>query len=168
MSLKQCRFPSSSFFFEIKKKSVIYIYIYIFLGFAVTLSESIRSHKLSNPCHQSETINSIVSILETLIQWIDKIPPTQQSFRYNNPLATATSRTRPSLAASLKPAIHWCSTSSRPISNPPWSRSSLTSPIASRTQAKSITIPATRPTLRHGCIAWLDWESSRRRITMPW
>ncbi|XP_030946813.1 serine/threonine-protein phosphatase 2A activator [Quercus lobata] len=55
-----------------------------FLGFVVALSESIRSHKLSDPCHQSETINSIVSILETLIQWVDEIPPAQQTARYGN------------------------------------------------------------------------------------
>ena len=50
----------------------------------VAFSESIRSHKLFDPCHQSKTINSIVSILETLIQWIDEIPPAQQSSCYSN------------------------------------------------------------------------------------
>ncbi|KAE8076181.1 hypothetical protein FH972_014845 [Carpinus fangiana] len=55
-----------------------------FLGFVVALSESIRGHKISNPCHVSQTMNSIVSILETLIPWIDKIPPLQQPSRYDN------------------------------------------------------------------------------------
>jgi serine/threonine-protein phosphatase 2A activator len=55
-----------------------------FLGFVVALSESIRGHKISDPCHVSRTINSIVSILETLIRWIDEIPPLQQPSRYGN------------------------------------------------------------------------------------
>ncbi|XP_018808593.1 serine/threonine-protein phosphatase 2A activator-like [Juglans regia] len=55
-----------------------------FLGFIVALSESIRSHKISDPCHLSPTIDSIVSITETLIRWIDEIPPLQQASRYGN------------------------------------------------------------------------------------
>ncbi|KAG2699064.1 hypothetical protein I3760_07G175500 [Carya illinoinensis] len=55
-----------------------------FLGFIVALSESIRSRKISDPCHVSPTISSIVSTLETLIRWIDEIPPLQQAARYGN------------------------------------------------------------------------------------
>ncbi|KAJ4950252.1 hypothetical protein NE237_027084 [Protea cynaroides] len=55
-----------------------------FLGFIVALSESIRSHKVSDSCHQSQTLNSIVSVLETLLRWVDEIPPAQQSSRYGN------------------------------------------------------------------------------------
>ncbi|KAJ7958988.1 Serine/threonine-protein phosphatase 2A activator [Quillaja saponaria] len=55
-----------------------------FLGFVVALSDSIRGHKISDPCHQSDTINSIVSILDSLIQWVDEIPPAQQAARYGN------------------------------------------------------------------------------------
>ncbi|XP_059656499.1 uncharacterized protein LOC132303299 isoform X2 [Cornus florida] len=55
-----------------------------FLGFVVALSDSIRSHKISDSCHQSTTINSIVSIIETLIQSVDDIPPLPQSSRYGN------------------------------------------------------------------------------------
>ncbi|XP_027345506.1 serine/threonine-protein phosphatase 2A activator [Abrus precatorius] len=55
-----------------------------FLGFVVALSESIRGHKISDPCHQSSTIITIVSILETLIQLTDEIPPVQQPARYGN------------------------------------------------------------------------------------
>ncbi|OWM88789.1 hypothetical protein CDL15_Pgr020743 [Punica granatum] len=53
-----------------------------FLGFVAALFESIRGHKISNTCHQSQAVNSIVSILETLIRWVDEIPPTPQSARY--------------------------------------------------------------------------------------
>ncbi|KAG6705470.1 hypothetical protein I3842_07G180700 [Carya illinoinensis] len=55
-----------------------------FLGFIVALSESIRSRKISDPCRVSPTISSIVSTLETLIRWIDEIPPLQQAARYGN------------------------------------------------------------------------------------
>ncbi|KAF5456149.1 hypothetical protein F2P56_025660 [Juglans regia] len=55
-----------------------------FLGFIVALSESIRSRKFSDPCHVSPAISSIVSTLETLIRWIDEIPPLQQASRYGN------------------------------------------------------------------------------------
>lgn len=55
-----------------------------FIGFVVALSESIRSHKLSDPCHESPTVSSIISILQILIQSVDEIPPVQQSARYGN------------------------------------------------------------------------------------
>ncbi|XP_004301510.1 PREDICTED: probable serine/threonine-protein phosphatase 2A activator 2-like [Fragaria vesca subsp. vesca] len=55
-----------------------------FLGFVVALSQSIRSNKISDPCHESPVTASIVSILETLIQWVHEIPPTQQAARYGN------------------------------------------------------------------------------------
>ncbi|KAJ7965732.1 Serine/threonine-protein phosphatase 2A activator [Quillaja saponaria] len=55
-----------------------------FLGFVVALSESICGHKISDPCHQSDTVNSIVSILDSLIRWVDEIPPAQHAARYGN------------------------------------------------------------------------------------
>lgn len=55
-----------------------------FIGFVVALSESTRGRKISDPCHQSDTVGSIVSILDTLIQWIEDIPPAQQASRYGN------------------------------------------------------------------------------------
>ncbi|KAL9359335.1 hypothetical protein Peur_047458 [Populus x canadensis] len=55
-----------------------------FLGFIVSLSESIRSHKTSDSFHESTTLKKIVSIIETLIQWTEEIPPAQQSSRYGN------------------------------------------------------------------------------------
>lgn len=55
-----------------------------FIGFVVALSESIRGHKIFDPCHESTVTTKIVSILETLIHWIDEIPPVQQSSRYGN------------------------------------------------------------------------------------
>ncbi|KAL5777239.1 hypothetical protein ACOSP7_010165 [Xanthoceras sorbifolium] len=55
-----------------------------FLGFVVALSESIRGHKISDAFLQSHTVNTILSIIADLIQWVDEIPPTQQSARYGN------------------------------------------------------------------------------------
>ncbi|XP_028771819.1 serine/threonine-protein phosphatase 2A activator [Neltuma alba] len=55
-----------------------------FLGFVVALSESIRGHKISDPCHQSDTINCIVAVLDSLTQWVEEIPPVQQAGRYGN------------------------------------------------------------------------------------
>lgn len=55
-----------------------------YLGFIVSLSESIRGHKISDPCHVSPVITKIISILQTLIQFVDQIPPLQQSARYGN------------------------------------------------------------------------------------
>ncbi|XP_057963381.1 uncharacterized protein LOC131154558 isoform X2 [Malania oleifera] len=55
-----------------------------FLGFVVALSESIRGRKISDPCIESPILRSIISVLETLIQWIDDIPPVDQSSRYGN------------------------------------------------------------------------------------
>ncbi|KAF5949939.1 hypothetical protein HYC85_011932 [Camellia sinensis] len=55
-----------------------------FLGFIAALSHSIRRRKISDPCHLSPTISSIVSILQTLILFVDDIPPLAQSSRYGN------------------------------------------------------------------------------------
>ncbi|MCL7041358.1 hypothetical protein MKW94_024476 [Papaver nudicaule] len=55
-----------------------------FIGFIVSLSESIRKKKLSDPCHESETLTSICSVLDTLFNWIDEIPPIQQAGRFGN------------------------------------------------------------------------------------
>ncbi|XP_021900560.1 serine/threonine-protein phosphatase 2A activator isoform X2 [Carica papaya] len=55
-----------------------------FLGFIVSLSESIRGHKISDPCDCSSAVSAILYVLETLLRWIDEIPPAQQSSRYGN------------------------------------------------------------------------------------
>ncbi|XP_076955061.1 uncharacterized protein LOC143629765 [Bidens hawaiensis] len=55
-----------------------------FIGFIVLLSQSIQGHKLSDPCHLSTVTTSIVSILETLTQFVEQIPPLPQSSRYGN------------------------------------------------------------------------------------
>ncbi|GJP67573.1 hypothetical protein CLOP_g24377 [Closterium sp. NIES-67] len=56
-----------------------------FLGFIVGLSESIQGKKVSDPCHVSPTCQKIVDFLETLISWVDEIPPSETLLRYGNP-----------------------------------------------------------------------------------
>ncbi|VFQ75004.1 unnamed protein product [Cuscuta campestris] len=55
-----------------------------FLGFLVSLSESIRSHKLSDPCHVSSEVSALVLVIQNLISYADEIPPAPQSSRYGN------------------------------------------------------------------------------------
>ncbi|KAL8520667.1 hypothetical protein ACS0TY_011275 [Phlomoides rotata] len=55
-----------------------------YLGFAVSLSESTKSRKLSDPYHVSPTVEIIVSIIQKLVDYVDEIPPLQQSARYGN------------------------------------------------------------------------------------
>nr|GMD44737.1 U4/U6 small nuclear ribonucleoprotein PRP4-like protein [Ipomoea batatas] len=46
-----------------------------FIGFVVALSESVRSLKVSDPCRVSPAISTVVSTLQTLISFVDEIPP---------------------------------------------------------------------------------------------
>ncbi|KAG6608251.1 Serine/threonine-protein phosphatase 2A activator, partial [Cucurbita argyrosperma subsp. sororia] len=46
-----------------------------FLGFIVAVSESARCRRISDSCFQFDNVNSIVSILDALIRWVDEIPP---------------------------------------------------------------------------------------------
>ncbi|KAK4795698.1 hypothetical protein SAY86_028024 [Trapa natans] len=55
-----------------------------FLGFVAAPSESNGGRKISDTYHQSAAVNSILSILETLVRWVDEIPPAPQSSRYGN------------------------------------------------------------------------------------
>lgn len=55
-----------------------------FLGFVVCLSESIKSHKLSDPCHVSPAVSTILHVIEKLISFVDEIPPVPQAGRYGN------------------------------------------------------------------------------------
>lgn len=55
-----------------------------FLGFIVSLSESIKSHKLSDPCHVSPAVSTIIHVLEKLNSFVDEIPPATQAARYGN------------------------------------------------------------------------------------
>ncbi|EYU35566.1 hypothetical protein MIMGU_mgv1a008056mg [Erythranthe guttata] len=55
-----------------------------FLGFVVSLSESMKSRKISYPCHMSPAAETLLSILQKLVDCVDEIPPAPQSARYGN------------------------------------------------------------------------------------
>ncbi|KAI3472532.1 hypothetical protein Pfo_030683 [Paulownia fortunei] len=55
-----------------------------FLGFVVSCSESIKSRKLSHPGHVSPAVETLVSILQKLVDYVDEIPPAPLSARYGN------------------------------------------------------------------------------------
>ncbi|CAN6479998.1 unnamed protein product [Victoria cruziana] len=55
-----------------------------FIGFVVALSESVRGHKISDPCRESPVVRVIVEILDSMIGWIDEFPPVHQPSRYGN------------------------------------------------------------------------------------
>nr|XP_010937403.2 LOW QUALITY PROTEIN: serine/threonine-protein phosphatase 2A activator-like [Elaeis guineensis] len=56
-----------------------------FLGFVAALSHSVRGRKLSDPVPHSQTLTSLLSLLQTLTSWIDEIPPLPHPARYGNP-----------------------------------------------------------------------------------
>ncbi|KAL8153800.1 hypothetical protein V2J09_011560 [Rumex salicifolius] len=55
-----------------------------FLGFVVALSDSVRGHKISDPCQISPIVQSVIHVIEQMLGWIDEIPPAAQSSRYGN------------------------------------------------------------------------------------
>ncbi|KAL7110984.1 hypothetical protein ACP275_05G060200 [Erythranthe tilingii] len=55
-----------------------------FLGFVVSCSESMKSRKISYPCHMSPAAETLLSILQKLVDYVDEIPPAPQSARYGN------------------------------------------------------------------------------------
>ncbi|KAL3635816.1 hypothetical protein CASFOL_020363 [Castilleja foliolosa] len=55
-----------------------------FIGFVVSLSESVKSRKLSDPCHVSPASETLVSILRKLVNYVDEIPPAPLAARYGN------------------------------------------------------------------------------------
>nr|KYP68748.1 Serine/threonine-protein phosphatase 2A regulatory subunit B' [Cajanus cajan] len=55
-----------------------------FLGFVAALSASVRACKISDPCHQSPATLSLLSLLQTLIQFADDTPPLPQPARFGN------------------------------------------------------------------------------------
>ncbi|KAJ3695831.1 hypothetical protein LUZ60_001208 [Juncus effusus] len=58
-----------------------------FLGFVASLSQSVRGRKLSDPLPVplSSTLSSLLSLLQTLSEWVDQIPPFPHQARYGNP-----------------------------------------------------------------------------------
>jgi serine/threonine-protein phosphatase 2A activator len=56
-----------------------------FVSFILSLNESVRGKKLSDPCPVSAVVQGLLDALSTLSAWVDQIPPAQQPLRYGNP-----------------------------------------------------------------------------------
>lgn len=56
-----------------------------FMGFILALNEAAQGQPVSAQTTASAAIDSMVSILDTLNDWVDEIPPAKQALRYGNP-----------------------------------------------------------------------------------
>ncbi|XP_058087028.1 uncharacterized protein LOC131234148 isoform X2 [Magnolia sinica] len=56
-----------------------------FLSFIASLSHSVRGRKISDLTHLSSFLSSLLSLLQTLSDSVDAIPPVHQPSRYGNP-----------------------------------------------------------------------------------
>jgi len=52
--------------------------------FILELGDAVKSKPLSAPCTVSPVVQTCVGILDTLDEWIDQVPPTDQPTRYGN------------------------------------------------------------------------------------
>jgi serine/threonine-protein phosphatase 2A activator len=71
----------SSSHLESFQKSEAYLRI---LDFLQTLNESIQYKKLSDPCHESDVVHRILSLLNTLDGYITEFPPEESGQRFGN------------------------------------------------------------------------------------
>ncbi|KAL2100067.1 hypothetical protein ACEWY4_004461 [Coilia grayii] len=55
-----------------------------YMGFILTLNEGVKGKKLTCEYKVSETIEKLMSLLNTLDQWIDETPPVDQPSRFGN------------------------------------------------------------------------------------
>ncbi|MBN3319779.1 PTPA phosphatase, partial [Atractosteus spatula] len=55
-----------------------------YIGFILTLNEGVKGKKLSSEFKVSETVQQLMSVLETLDRWIDETPPVDQPSRFGN------------------------------------------------------------------------------------
>ncbi|KAM4634517.1 serine/threonine-protein phosphatase 2A activator [Polymixia lowei] len=55
-----------------------------YMGFVLTLNESVKGKKLTCEYKVSETIEKLLDLLDTLDRWIDETPPVDQPSRFGN------------------------------------------------------------------------------------
>uniref|UniRef100_A0A3Q3A3J3 Serine/threonine-protein phosphatase 2A activator n=1 Tax=Kryptolebias marmoratus TaxID=37003 RepID=A0A3Q3A3J3_KRYMA len=55
-----------------------------YVGFILTLNDSVRGRKLSCPYQVSETVEKLLDLLGTLDRWINETPPVDQPSRFGN------------------------------------------------------------------------------------
>ncbi len=56
-----------------------------FVGFVLSLNESVKGCKISDACPISPSIKGLLALLAELSAWVDQIPPATTSLRYGNP-----------------------------------------------------------------------------------
>lgn len=56
-----------------------------FVGFVLSLNESVKGRKVSDPCLESAPVKGLLALLSDLSTWADLIPPVTTSLRYGNP-----------------------------------------------------------------------------------
>ncbi|CAI2166856.1 10596_t:CDS:2 [Funneliformis geosporum] len=54
------------------------------MKFIESLNESVINHENPKPCHVSEMTQKVINLLETLLSWIDEIPPLPTPQRFGN------------------------------------------------------------------------------------
>lgn len=54
------------------------------LGIITSMNTAVKGKKLSTACVTSEVTSRFLSMLDTISQWIDDIPPVDQPQRYGN------------------------------------------------------------------------------------
>ncbi|KAJ8261066.1 hypothetical protein COCON_G00167890 [Conger conger] len=55
-----------------------------YMGFVLTLNEGVKGKKLTCEYSVSETVEKLISLLDTLDRWIDETPPVDQPSRFGN------------------------------------------------------------------------------------
>ncbi|XP_070531664.1 serine/threonine-protein phosphatase 2A activator-like [Ptychodera flava] len=55
-----------------------------YMGFVMSLNESVKGKKLTDDCEVSEACQKIIDLLAVLDRWIDEIPPIDQPQRFGN------------------------------------------------------------------------------------
>jgi len=56
-----------------------------FLGFLLALNDAVKGRALGDVCPSSPAIQSLISVLDTLWEWVNDIPPAAHTLRYGNP-----------------------------------------------------------------------------------
>ena len=71
-----------------------------FVAFILSVNDAAKGKRISDPCHVSSAVQSLVEVLDTLSMWVDEIPPATQALRYGNPAFKCAScfQAAPSLA----------------------------------------------------------------------
>ena len=56
-----------------------------FVGFISALNDAVKGRSSTDTCSMSRPVLALVDALKKMREWVDEIPPQQQSLRYGNP-----------------------------------------------------------------------------------